>query len=113
MNQQYFNNMDEITQQYFKLKDRADKYRNTLLWNAFRIAKTGGWQHDPKNGFLHYFHNWVVCSKFRNPQYNNQIMYTVYKMLQNEWKAHRIIERWYDRKMKELRDQFISQNSDF
>lgn len=104
--QQYFNEMSEITQQYFKLKDRADKYRNTLLWDAFLLAKSGGWKHDPEHGFLHYFHNWVVCSNFKNPKYDNQIMYAVYKMILKEWQAHRIIDRWYSRKMRELHKKY-------
>jgi hypothetical protein len=53
------------------------------------------------------FHNWVRCGgiyePFSNPRYDNQIMYQVDAMLKRQWEASQIVERWYTRKMLELR----------
>ena len=102
----YFEEQQAISYQYTRLKTRARKHHDNVIQNAYQLALRGGWRGPkPGEGFESMFHNWVRCAGFKNPRYDNQIMYHVDQILQRQWLAYRITNRWYDRKMRDLRAQ--------
>jgi hypothetical protein len=106
-NNNRYDRINEITKEYFELKERATAHRERVLWSAYRLAVKAGW-HGPKpgSGFGGMFHNWVRCGgmyePFSNPRYDNEIMYKVDALLKKQWEASRIIDKWYNRQMREL-----------
>ena len=107
--QEYITALNQLADQYFILKKRAEKHHDQCVQNAYDLAVAAGWKGPkPRAGFQHLFHNWVVCGGYngRCNEYDGPKMHRAHQILQRQWKASRILDRWYARKAAALRADF-------